>query len=192
MCECACEAGEAGEKLAELLIIVEMRKTVPVEYSLEREAVLWDGGDRVEEQRRTFYVALRHFSGEIIGRHVGLSGGVVRSAGGETRTYRLQQGAGKCVGEHLSLYVYNPGVNKNGALSFAMCGRDKCQRVGVCVAPDTCPAVVKWECARMQGGLETELVNKEDGYVIKVRILFPRLPGEFSKYIEALKGVERI
>ena len=130
-----------------------------------------DGGDRVEERARTFYVALRHFSGELIGRHVGLSGAVVRSARGETRTYRLRRGAGTRPGEHLSLYVYNPGVNRNGALSFAMCGRDKCEREGACVAPDTCPAVAKWECAGMEGGLETELVNTEDGYVIKVRIL---------------------
>jgi hypothetical protein len=66
--------------------------------------------------------------------------------------------------------VYNPGVNRNGALSFAMCSRDKCERAGVCVAADTCPAVAKWECAGMPRGLETELVNTEDGYVIKVRI----------------------
>jgi hypothetical protein len=164
------EGGEGGEKLAALLLIVEMRQTEPVEYSVERGAVLWDGGDRVEERARTFYVSLRHFSGEIIGRHVGLSGAVLRSARGETRTYRLRKGAGTSAGEHLSLYVYNPGVNRNGALSFAMCGRDKCEREGVCVAPDTCPAVAKWECAGMPRGLETELVNTEDGYVIKVRI----------------------
>lgn len=167
---------EAVAKLAELLVIVEMRRTEPVAYSVEREAVLWDGGDRVEERARTFYVALRHFSGELIGRHVGLSGAVVRSGRGETRTYRLGKGAGASAGEHLSLYVYNPGVNRNGALSFAMCSRDKCEREGVCVAPDTCPAVLTWECAGAQG-LETELVNREDGYAIKVRILFPRLPG---------------
>ena len=169
MCEGECGA-EAVAKLAALLLVVEMRQTEPVAYSVEREAVLWDGGDRVEERARTFYVSLRHFSGEIIGRHVGLSGEVVRSAKGETRTYRLESGAGQRAGGHLSLYVYNPGVNRNGALSFAMCGRDKCQREGVCVAADTCPAVAKWECARMQGGHLTELVNKEDGYAITVRI----------------------
>jgi hypothetical protein len=161
---------EAVAKLAELLVIVEMRRTEPVAYSVEREAVLWDGGDRVEERARTFYVALRHFSGELIGRHVGLSGAVVRSARGETRTYRLRRGAGTRPGEHLNLYVYNPGVNQNGALSFALCGRDACTAGHVCVAPDTCPAVLKWECAGTQG-LETELVNREDGYAITVRVL---------------------
>ena len=95
MCECECGA-DAVAKLAELLVVVEMRQTEPVAYSVEREAVLWDGGDRVEERARTFYVSLRHFSGEIIGRHVGLSGDVERleDEWGERRTYRLPAGAG--------------------------------------------------------------------------------------------------
>ena len=175
---CVCD--EEG-KLAALLLVVEMRRTEAVAYSVrfseEREATLWDGGDRVEEAARTFYVALRHFSGELIGRHVGLSGAVVRWARGETRTYRLKGGlggrAGGRAGGHLSLYVYNPGVNRNGALSFGVCGSDECAREGVCVAADTCPAVLVWGRAQMRGELVTELVNRADGYVIRVRILFP-------------------
>ena len=182
MCERACVCvrdgeGELARELAALLLVVEMRRTeavaYSVQYSVEREATLWDGGDRVEEAARTFYVALRHFSGELIGRHVGLSGAVVRWARGETRTYRLKGGVGERAGEHLSLYVYNPGVNRNGALSFGVCGRNECALEGVCVAADTCPAVARWECAQMRGELVTELVNRADGYVIRVRIIFP-------------------
>lgn len=175
MCERVRVCEEEGT-LAALLLVVEMRRTeavaYSVQYSVEREATLWDGGDRVEERALTFYVALRHFSGELIGRHVGLSGAVLRSAGGETRTYRLEGGGGRA-GEHLSLYVYNPGVNRNGALSFGVCGSDECAREGVCVAADTCPAVLVWGRAQMRGELVTELVNRADGYVIRVRILFP-------------------
>ena len=66
------------EELKNLLLIIEIRKTKPVQYSVERGATLWDGGDRVEEKTRCFYVTLRHFSGEVIGRHVGLSGDIER------------------------------------------------------------------------------------------------------------------
>jgi hypothetical protein len=87
----ACELGE----LKNLLIIMEIRQTQPVRYSLEKGATLWDGGDRVDEKTRCFYVTLRHFNGEIIGRHVGLVCEVekLRDEWGERRTFRLPAGA---------------------------------------------------------------------------------------------------
>ena len=58
----------ALEKLKGLLLKVEMRRTAAVEYSPESAWTLWDGGDRVDERTRRFYVTLRHFDGDLIGR----------------------------------------------------------------------------------------------------------------------------
>ena len=168
----ACELGE----LKNLLIIMEIRQTQPVRYSLEKGATLWDGGDRVEEKTRCFYVTLRHFNGEIIGRHVGLVCEVekLRDEWGERRTYRLPAGARG--GEHLAVYVYNPAVCDNGSLNFDVSTTDK-QGAGptqVCVEPDNCQTVCKFGCASMQEGHVTRLVSRDDNYLVELRIEFGR------------------
>jgi hypothetical protein len=111
---CVCEL----EEMKNLLIIIEIRKTRPVQYSVEKGSTLWDGGDRVEEKTRCFYVTLRHFIGEIIDRHVGLVCEVekLEDEWGERRTYRLPVGTRG--GEHLDVYVYNPEACENGTLNF--------------------------------------------------------------------------
>jgi hypothetical protein len=163
------------EELKNLLIIIEIRKTQPVRYSVEKGATLWDGGDRVEEKTRCFYVTLRHFNGEIIGRHVGLVCEVekLRDEWGERRTYRLPAGARG--GEHLAVYVYNPAVCDNGSLNFVISTTDK-QGAGlaesVSVEPDNCQAVCKFGCQSMQEGHVTRLVSRDDNYLVELRIEF--------------------
>ena len=167
----ACELGE----LKNLLIIMEIRQTQPVRYSLEKGATLWDGGDRVEEKTRCFYVTLRHFNGEIIGRHVGLVCEVekLRDEWGERRTFRLPAGARG--GEHLAVYVYNPEVCDNGSLNFDVSTTDK-QGAGlaesVSVEPDHCQVVCKFGCQSMQEGHVTRLVSRDDNYLVELRIEF--------------------
>ena len=169
----ACEL----EKLKNLLIVVEIRKTQPVRYSIQKGATLWDGGDRVEERTRCFYVTLRHFNGEIIGRHVGLVCEVekLRDEWGERRTYRLPVGTRE--GEHLALYVYNPEVCANGSLNFDVSTTD-IQGSGlaeaVSVEADNCQAVCKFGCQSMQTGHVTRLVSRDDKYVVEARIEFGR------------------
>ena len=165
-----CELGE----LKNLLLIIEIRKTQPVRYSVEKGATLWDGGDRVEEKTRCFYVTLRHFSGEIIGRHVGLVCEVekLEDEWGERRTYRLPAGARG--GEHLAVYVYNPEVCDNGSLNFVISTTDQ-QGAGptqACVEPDHCQAVCKFGCQSMQEGHVTRLVSRDDNYLVELRIEF--------------------
>ena len=165
----------ALEKLKGLLLKVEMRRTAAVEYSPESAWTLWDGGDRVEERTRRFYVTLRHFDGDLIGRHVGLSGDVERleDEWGERRTYRLPAGAG--AGEHLSVYVYNPAVCANGTLPINISTTDE-QSAGpfqaASVAPDTCEAVFTFGVQSMQKGHVTRLVNRDDNYLVELRILY--------------------
>ena len=165
-----CELGE----LKNLLLIIEIRKTKPVQYSVERGATLWDGGDRVEEKTRCFYVTLRHFNGEIIGRHVGLVCEVekLEDEWGERRTYRLPAGARG--GEHLAVYVYNPGVCENGSLNFDISTTDAevAGPTQVCVEADNCQAVCKFGCQSMQKGHVTRLVSRDDNYLVEVRIEF--------------------
>jgi hypothetical protein len=167
----ACELGE----LKNLLIIMEIRQTQPVRYSLEKGATLWDGGDRVEEKTRCFYVTLRHFNGEIIGRHVGLVCEVekLRDEWGERNTYRLP--AGVRGGEHLDVYVYNPEVCDNGNLNFDISTTDN-QGAGlaesVSVEADHCQTVCKFGCASIQEGHVTRLVSRDDNYLVELRIEF--------------------
>ena len=165
-------------KLEQLLIIVEMRKTKPVQYSVQKPQTLWDGGDRVEERSRRFYVTLRHFSGEIIGRHVGLVGDVekLKDDWGERRTYRLP--VGTIPNEHLVIYVYNPAVCENGTLPINISTVDinttentrHTNDFCVSVEPDNCQAVLKFDCQNMQKGHVTRLVNTDDNYLIELRI----------------------
>ena len=161
-------------KLEQLLIIVQMRNTKPVEYSVQKPGTLWDAGDRVEERHRFFYVTLRHFSGEIIGRHVGLICDIekLEDEWGERRTYRLPAGARG--GEHLAVYVYNPAVCENGSLNFDISTTDAevAGPTQVCVEADNCQAVCKFGCQSMQKGHVTRLVSRDDNYLVEVRIEF--------------------
>ena len=160
-------------KLEQLLIIVQMRNTKPVEYSIQKQETLWDGGDRVEERHRCFYVTLRHFSGEIIGRHVGLVCEVekLEDEWGERRTYRLPVGTN--TSEHLVVYVYNPAVCENGTMSFNISTTDTqrtAQTAFVTVEPDNCQAVFKFAYPSMQKSHVTRLISKDDNYLIELRI----------------------
>jgi hypothetical protein len=172
-------------KLAQLLIIVEMRKTQPVQYSVQKPQTLWDGGDRVEERSRRFYVTLRHFSGEIIGQHVGLVGPVekMKNGRGERRTYRLPVGTQE--GEHLCVYVYNPAVCENGTLPIEISTVDmnapkttRHQHASdapttdfcVSVEPDKCQAVLTFDRQNMHHGHVTRLFNTDDNYLVELRI----------------------
>ena len=162
------------EELKNLLIVIEIRKTKPVRYSLEKGSTLWDGGDRVEEKTRCFYVTLRHFNGEIIGMHVGLVCEVekLEDEWGERRTYRLP--AGTREGEHLAVYVYNPAVCENGSLNFDISTTDA-EGAGptqVSVEADNCQAVCKFGCPSMQTGHVTRLVSRDDNYLVELRIEF--------------------
>jgi hypothetical protein len=156
--------------LAELLMRLDMCKAEAVEYSVERQLTLWDCRDRVEAKTFSFYVTLRHFSGEFMGKHVGLrEGDIAKFERGEEHTYRLPAGACGVAGQHMSVYVYNPGVNGNGTLSFAVettDARASLPAAVACVAPDTCPAVVQLHDANV-----TVLRNKEHDYEIRLCIL---------------------
>jgi hypothetical protein len=179
-------------KLAQLLIIVEMRKTQPVQYSVQKPQTLWDGGDRVEERSRRFYVTLRHFSGEIIGQHVGLVGPVekLENGRGERRTYRIP--VGTVPNEHLCVYVYNPAVCENGTLPIEISTvnmnapeitrhqhahhsakptsdaptTDFC----VSVEPDKCQAVLTFHHQNMHNSHVTRLFNTDDNYLVELHI----------------------
>jgi hypothetical protein len=174
----------ANDKLKNLLIIIEMHKTQPVVYSIEKQETLWDGGDRVEERKRQFYVTLRHFSGEIIGKHVGLSKPVekLKDLWGERRTYRLP--VGTAPEEHLVVYVYNPAVCENGTLPIDINTVDinttdarttdqqsTLPTKTVSVEADNCQAVLKFDCRNMQKGHVTRLLNTDDNYLVEMRIL---------------------
>jgi hypothetical protein len=162
------------DQLVELLVrVLSCRRRVHrVEYSREDERTLWDGGDRVEYRKYSFYVTLHHFNGEIIGQHVAPAA-VAAVDGGEEHVYRLRRGSG--AREHLSVYVYNPGVNANGVLNFEVRTTDAVQRDGprcVEVAVDTCPTVMRFGCASMQTGHTTVLKRVEDGFRIVLWIEF--------------------
>ena len=175
----------ANDKLKKLLIIIEMHKTQPVVYSIEKQETLWDGGDRVEERKRQFYVTLRHFSGEIIGKHVGLSQPVekLKDEWGERRTYRLP--VGTAPDEHLVVYVYNPAVCENGTLPIEVSTvnlntadihttdhQNATPTTDFCVevSPDNCQAVLKFDCQNMQTGHLARLLNTDDNYLVELRI----------------------
>ena len=173
------------ELLVDLLVRVHAcrRDAQKVEYSREDERTLWNGGDRVEHagaaggKEYSFYVTLHHFNGEAsgkIGQHVALApADVVKFCGGEEHRYRLRCGRG--ASEHLSVYVYNPSVNRNGPLKFEVRTTDAVQRQGpwsVCVEEDTCPAVVKFGRASMQVGHETHLRRLEHAYEVVLKIEF--------------------
>jgi hypothetical protein len=182
----------AHDNLAQLLIIVQMRKTKPVVYSIEKPQTLWDGGDRVEERTRRFYVTLRHFSGEIIGQHVGLVGPVekLKDNFGERRTYRLP--VGTIPNEHLCVYVYNPAVCENGTLPIEINTVDmnapKTTRhqhahhsakptsdapttdFCVSVEPDQCQAVLTFHHQSIHNSHVTRLFNTDDNYLVELRI----------------------
>ena len=151
-----------------------MRKTKPVQYSVQKPQTLWDGADRVEERSRRFYVTLRHFSGEIIGQHVGLSEPVqqLKNEKGERRTYRLP--VATIPNEHLVVYVYNPAVCENGTLPIEISTVDlnTTDTTNVCVEvkPDNCQTVLKFDRHSMQKGHVTRLLNTDDGYLVELRI----------------------
>ena len=158
-------------KLLDLLIVID--KIKPVEYSVQKQKTLWDAGDRVEERHRCFYVTLRHFSGEIIGRHVAHVCDIekLEDECGERRTYRLAPGTRP--GEHLVVYVYNPAVCKNGTLSFYINTTDThaaAQTQTVSVAPDNCQAVFQFPYQSMQKGHVTRLISRDDNYLVELRI----------------------
>jgi hypothetical protein len=97
----------------------------------------------------------------------------LRDEWGERRTYRLPAGARG--GEHLAVYVYNPGVCDNGSLNFVISTTD-IQGSGlaesVSVEPDHCQAVCKFGCQSMQEGHVTRLVSRDDNYLVELRIEF--------------------
>ena len=158
--------------LPELLMRLDMCKAEPVEYSVERQLTLWDCRDRVEAKTFSFYVTLRHFSGEFMGKHVGLQDGdIAKFERGEEHTYRLPSGAG---GEHMSVYVYNPAVCENGSLNFNISTTDVegAGATQVCVEADNCQAVCKFGSQSMQTGHVTRLVSRDDNYLVEVRIEF--------------------
>ena len=170
---------DGDERLVALLVrvVAGRRGAHKVEYSREDGRTLWDGGDRVEYEKYGFYVTLHHFSGEGgdgIGRHVALACDDIRKfAGGEKHVYRLRRGSGPR--EHLSVYVYNPSVNRNGPLRFEVRTTDAVQRQEarcVEVAEDACPTVLRFGCASMQTGHETVLWGLEDEYQIVLEIGF--------------------
>ncbi len=98
----------------------------------ESPAVLWEHADNVtwvDDEQRTVdvYVVVRHFAGSRLGTHVACA-----AAAGAVREYavaaaRENPGAS----EHVGVYVYNPGVNANGALRFGEVdvGADTCTLV---------------------------------------------------------------
>ena len=167
---------DVEELLLQLLVRVHAsrREAHKVEYSREDGRTLWDGGDRVEYKKYSFYVTLHHFSGEDgdgIGQHVALAcDDIHKFAGGEEHVYRLRRGRGKH--EHLSVYVFNPAVNANGTLRFEVCTTDATHTDAFCVevAEDTCPAVVKFDCAGMHVGQQTVLRRVEHAYEIVLKI----------------------
>jgi len=170
---------DVEELLLQLLVRVHAcrRGAQKVEYSREDGRTLWDGGDRVEYKKYSFYVTLHHFSGEDgdgIGQHVALApADVVKFCGGEEHRYRLRRGRGAT--EHLSVYVYNPSVNANGPLWFEVSTTDAVQKTGpfcVCVEEDTCPAVVKFGRAGMQREHTTHLRRLEHAYEVVLKIEF--------------------
>ena len=186
----------ADSKLAQLLIIVEMRKTQPVQYSVQKPQTLWDGGDRVEEFSRRFYVTLRHFSGEIIGQHVGLVGPVekLENGRGERRTYRIP--VGTVPNEHLCVYVYNPAVCENGTLPIEISTVDMNAGLAhrkhahhsappthdtptsdtpttdfcVSVEPDKCQAVLTFNHQNIHHSHIARLFNTDDNYLVELHI----------------------
>jgi hypothetical protein len=169
-----------------------MRKTQPVQYSVQKPQTLWDGGDRVEERSRRFYVTLRHFSGEIIGQHVGLVGPVekLENGRGERRTYRIPVGTKE--GEHLCVYVYNPAVCENGTLPIEISTVDmnapeitRHQHAHhsakptsdppttdfcVSVEPDKCQAVLTFHHQNMHNSHVARLFNTDDNYLVELHI----------------------
>jgi len=167
---------DVEELLLQLLVRVHAcrRGAQKVEYSREDGRTLWDGGDRVEYKKYSFYVTLHHFSGEDgdgIGQHVALAcDDIHKFAGGEEHVYRLRRGRGKH--EHLSVYVFNPAVNANGTLRFEVCTTDATHTDAFCVelTEDTCPAVVKFDCAGMHVGQQTVLRRVEHAYEIVLKI----------------------
>jgi hypothetical protein len=170
---------DVEELLLQLLVRVHAcrRGAQKVEYSREDGRTLWDGGDRVEYKKYSFYVTLHHFSGEAgdgIGQHVAVApADVAKFCGGEKHVYRLRRGSG--AREHLSVYVYNPAVNANGPLRFEVRTTDAVQRTEsrcVEVAEDTCPTVLRFGCASMQTGHETVLRRLEHEYQIVLEIGF--------------------
>ena len=72
------------------------------------------------------------------------------------------------------MYVYNPEVCEKGSMPFIISTTDE-QDAGptqVCVAPDTCEAVFKFGLLSMQKGHVTRLVNRDDNYLVELRIEF--------------------
>ena len=169
-------------KLLDLLIVI--HKIKPVEYSVQKQKTLWDAGDRVEERRRCFYVTLRHFSGEIIGRHVAHICDIekLEDERGERRTYRLPVATRQ--DEHLVVYVYNPAVCENGTLPIQISTvslntadvttdhQNATSQPSFCVAvePNKCQTVLKFDCQNMQTGHVTRLLNTDDNYLVELRI----------------------
>ena len=156
-------------KLAQLLVIVEMRKTQPVQYSVQKPQTLWDGGDRVEERSRRFYVTLRHFSGEIIGQHVGLVGPVekLENGRGERRTYRIPVGTKE--GEHLCVYVYNPAVCENGTLPIEISTVDM-NAPEITRHQHAHQAVLTFHHQNMHNSHVARLFNTDDNYLVELHI----------------------
>jgi hypothetical protein len=96
----------------------------------ESPSVLWEHADNVtwvDDTQRTVdvYVVVRHFAGSRLGTHVACA-----AAAGAVREYAVAGGE-HVSGEHVGVYVYNPGVHANGALRFGevVVGADTCTLV---------------------------------------------------------------
>jgi len=167
----------AAVALRDLLIRLEIRTAEPVQYSVQKQLTLWDCYDRVDRDDFSFYVTLRHFTGEFMGRHVGLTqADIVKFERGEQHTYRLPLHQTCAPDAHMSVYVYNPLSNRNGPLSFEIQTSDEHASIPAaeaCVAPDTCPAVAKLYDASIDSHRSnvTVLKNKEHDYEIRLCIL---------------------
>ncbi len=162
---------KAAVALRDLLIRLEMSTAEPVEYSVQKQLTLWDRYDRVDRDNFSFYVTLRHFTGEFMGRHVGLTqADIVKFERGEQHTYRLPLDESFEPDAHMSVYEYNPLSNRNGPLSFEVHTSDE---HGSIPAPDTCPAVAKLydSSIERQRSNVTVLKNKEHDYEIRLCIL---------------------
>jgi hypothetical protein len=163
--------------LRELLIRLEMCTAEPVEYSVQKQLTLWDCYDRVDRDNFSYYVTLRHFSGEFMGRHVGLTKtDIVKFERGEQHTYRFPLNESGELDDHMIVYVYNPLSNRNGPLSFEIQTTDENGRIPAsesCVTPDTCPEVAKLYDTSIERQIfnVTVLKNKDHDYKIRLCIL---------------------
>ena len=132
--------------------------------SVESQSVLWEHEDNVtwldKKKQRTIdvYVVVRHFKRSKLGTHVRWA-----KSDGQVREYRMPLGS--TPDEHIGLYVYNPGENKNGELCF-VCGGGE-----VVVEEDTCTLVHTIPLAGIQQDVTVD-VKENSGYGLQIHFYF--------------------